>query len=445
MAAPDYKSWGRYFADSHVEQSLNWITEQLPATDKLLLPYGMGRSYGDSCLNNNGVLLHSRNLNRLIAFDAASGLLRCEAGVTLEAILNFSVPKGWFLPVTPGTQFVTVGGAIANDVHGKNHNTVGTFGCHVRSLELLRSDGSRLSCSRQQHSELFCSTVAGLGLTGFIAQAELQLIPVANAFIQEESIQCNNLDEMMALFQESDGRYAYTVSWIDCLATGSQLGRGIFTRGNHCTDTQLPRLQSPRKKLSVPFVFPPNCLNRLTVNAFNQLYYRKLDLLNWQSLTSGGARKSTRMDYDRFFYPLDSILHWNRLYGPRGFIQYQCVLVENALDGMKELLRIIAQSGQPSPLNVLKDFGNIASPGLLSFPRKGLTLALDFPNRGEKTLQLCNELDTIVQQCKGALYPAKDSRMSPAMFAASFPQLDTFRQHIDPQFSSSFWRRVNAN
>ena len=439
MGKPEFRSWGRSFAFEHTEIPLNWLWEPLPETSKSMLPYGMGRSYGDSCLNDKGILLHCRNLDRLIAFDASTGIVRCEAGVTLETLLNFSVPHGWFLPVTPGTKFVTIGGAIANDVHGKNHNTVGTFGCHVRELELLRSDGSRTRCSRDNNPDLFCSTVAGLGLTGFITQAELQLIPVTNAFIQEESIQCDNLDDMMALFQESDGKYQYTVSWIDCLASGSQLGRGIFTRGNHCTDTHLPKLHTPRKTLAVPFVFPPNCLNSLSVNAFNQLYFRKLDLLK-----AHGTRKATRMDYDRFFYPLDAIHNWNRLYGPNGFIQYQCVLVDNALDGMKELLRIIARSGQPSPLNVLKDFGDIPSPGLLSFPRKGLTLALDFPNRGEKTLRLCNELDAVVQQCKGALYPAKDSRMSPAMFTASFPQLDTFRQHIDPQFSSSFWRRVTA-
>ena len=188
------QSWGRFFSYTHTDLSLNWLSESLPDTEKSVLPYGMGRSYGDSCLNDNGILLHSRNLNRLIAFDSATGVLRCEAGVTLQTILDFSIPRGWFLPVTPGTKFVTVGGAIANDVHGKNHNSVGTFGCHVRELELLRSDGSRLLCSAEKNTTLFSSTIAGLGLTGFVTQAELQLIPVSNAFIQEESIQCDNLD-----------------------------------------------------------------------------------------------------------------------------------------------------------------------------------------------------------------------------------------------------------
>lgn len=434
MPTPQHRSWGRQFAFQHEERALHWRQDTLPASQSIL-PYGMGRSYGDSCLNEHGTLLHCRGLDHFIAFDEGTGLLHCEAGVTLEAILQFAVPRGWFLPVTPGTQFVTVGGAIANDVHGKNHNTVGTFGCHVRQLTLLRSDGVLRRCAMDEHPALFAATVGGLGLTGVIVDATVQLIPVQNAFIQEESIQCGNLDEMLALFTESEGQYQYTVAWIDCLAQPPHLGRGIFTRGNHCTDTSLPRWHTPRRKLTVPVVFPPGCLNRWSVQAFNAVYFNKL----------GGKRKATRMDYDRFFYPLDAVLHWNRLYGPRGFLQYQCVLVDDARDGMKALLQRIARSGQPSPLNVLKEFGSTPSPGLLSFPRKGLTLALDFPFRGDKTLALCNELDEIVRQCNGALYPAKDSRMSPAMFAFSYPQLPMFHQQVDPVFSSSFWRRVTGD
>lgn len=425
------ESWGRYFNYTHQSRSLIWRNDRMDIPG-ISLPYGLGRSYGDSCLNNHGALLRSNHLDHFIRFDVEKGLLSCEAGVSLQSILELIVPQGWFLAVTPGTKFVTVGGAIANDVHGKNHNKIGTFGCHVRQFELMRSDGERLLCSPHNNSELFSATIGGLGLTGFIVWAELQLIPVVSAFIQEESIQCNHLDEMMALFQESGKNYEYTVAWIDCLAKGKQLGRGIFTRGNHCQNKALPKMHDPRTVRSVPIVFPSGCLNRLTVSAFNQLYYRKLC----------GKYKSSRMDYDRFFYPLDAIHHWNRLYGPRGFIQYQCVLVENSLEAMKELLRRIAHSGQPSPLNVLKDFGDIASPGMLSFPRKGLTLALDFPNRGKKTLQLCNELDEVVRQAKGALYPAKDSRMSPRMFESGFPKLAEFKHYLDPKFSSSFWRRV---
>jgi FAD/FMN-containing dehydrogenase len=428
-----FLSWGRTFKYQHEIHAPAWLDSPFIQTDKKCLPAGMGRSYGDSCLNDQGVLLQTGQLNRFISFDKKNGLLRCESGTSLAQILELTVKHGWFLPVTPGTKFVSVGGAIANDVHGKNHVHAGTFGCHVTCLELLRSDGKRLLCSPKKNRELFAATIGGLGLTGLILWAEIQLLPVQNAFIQSEDFQCENLDEMMKRFEASSQDYQYTVAWIDCLATGRQLGRGIFTRGNHCNNQHLPRMHQPRKNLSVPFVFPPGCLNRLTVNAFNQLYYRKL----------GQPQKNSRIDYDRFFYPLDAIHHWNRLYGPKGFIQYQCVLVEDSLNAMKELLQRIARSGQPSPLNVLKDFGEVASPGMLSFPRKGLTLALDFPFRGERTLRLCNELDEVVRQAKGALYPAKDSRMSAEMFALSFPQLDRFTKRVDPGFSSSFWRRVH--
>ncbi len=428
-----YQSWGRYFHYQHDIESPAWRqdTQFLEQTEPLL-PYGLGRSYGDSCLNNNGTLISTEHLNRFIAFDGERGVLRCEAGVTLADILSVIVPRGWFIPVTPGTKYVTIAGAIANDVHGKNHNHVGTFGCHITQLELLRSSGERLICSCDENPELFAATIGGLGLTGFISWAEIQLIPIENAFIQEESIQFANLDECINLFEQSAADNQYTVAWIDCLASGTQLGRGIFTRGNHCTSHSAEKNHTLRKLRSVPFTFPPGCLNKLSVSVFNNLYFRKL----------GGRSKSSRIDYDHFFYPLDALLNWNRLYGPKGFIQYQCVLIDNAVDAMKELLTLIAKSGQPSPLNVLKEFGDIQSPGLLSFPRKGLTLALDFPNRGEATLKLCNELDVIVKNAGGALYPAKDSRMTAEMFALGYPQLDTFIPHIDPKFSSSFWRRV---
>lgn len=424
------ESWGRYFNYHHQISTPAWRVDSLP-TANTLLPYGLGRSYGDSCLNENGCLVDSRQLDHLIAFDDQKGLLRCEAGVSLAQILDIIVPRGWFLPVTPGTKFVTLAGAIANDVHGKNHVNMGTIGCHVTQFELLRSEGSRLLCSASSNPGLFSATIGGLGLTGFISWAELQLIPVTGSLMDEESFQCENLEDMLRLFRESDVNYQYTVAWIDCLAHGKHAGRGIFTRGNHSaiSDYEPRRLRTTR---SVPVVFPPGCLNRWSVGLFNQLYYRKLL----------GHHKTSRMDYDPFFYPLDAIHHWNRLYGPAGFIQYQCVLVNHAAEAMRELLDRIARSGQPSPLNVLKEFGGRVSPGMLSFPRKGLTLALDFPNRGEKTLALCRALDEVVLQSGGALYPAKDSRMSSAMFAASFPRLEEFRQYRDPAFSSSFWRRV---
>jgi len=425
-------SWGKYFHFSHEEHAVYWLQDALPSSEKSLLPFGLGRSYGDSCLNGDGALVHSRGLNRLIAFDADTGVLRCEAGVSLADILQVCVPRGWFLPTTPGTKFVTVGGAIANDVHGKNHYRDGTFGRFVRAFGLLRSDGSRLRCAPDENTALYCATIGGLGLTGFIHWAEIQLIKIRNAFVTDDSFQCQNLDHCLQLFEQSRTTHQYRVAWIDCLAQGNSLGRGIFSRANHCDNPMLPAMHQPRNKLAVPLTFPPHVLNRYTVSAFNAMYFRKLR----------APKKSARLDYDTFFYPLDNIHHWNRIYGPRGFLQYQCVVTKDARMALHALLDRISRSGQASFLSVLKEFGELASPGLLSFPRKGYTLALDFPNLGQSTLDLMNDLDAIVREAEGAIYPAKDARMSPAMFQAGYAAIESFSQHVDPAFSSSFWRRV---
>lgn len=432
--AASLASWGNYFHYAHKCHSPEWRYQALPAQASLL-PYGMGRSYGDSCLNENGTLIHTSALQNLIAFNRETGLLRCEGGVSLASLIDLTLPHGWFLPVTPGTKFVTIGGAIANDVHGKNHHRDGSFGCHVRCFELLRSSGERLLCSATENPALFSATIGGLGLTGLISWAEIQLIPVNNAFLEDESFTCDHLDDMLELFRASRESHQYTVAWIDCLASGSSIGRGIFSRANHCRSKHLPQSANIRPKKSVPFFLPNGCLNRHTVKAFNAVYYRKLM----------ARQKNSRIDYDRFFYPLDSLHHWNRIYGRRGFLQYQCVLVKDARDALFALLKKISHSGQASFLSVLKELGGTTSPGMLSFPRKGMTLALDFPNRGRETLALLSSLDEIVRESQGAIYPAKDARMSAEMFANSFPQLETFRPHIDPAFSSSFWRRVSNN
>ena len=425
-------SWGRYFHYTHDERTIFWRNDVLPKTENKILPFGMGRSYGDSCLNDGGTLLHTSALNHWIDFDKTTGLLRCEAGVSLADILAICVPHGWFLPATPGTKFVTLGGAVANDVHGKNHVVDGTFGRHITAFELLRSDGERLLCTPSENTGLFCATIGGLGLTGLITWVELQLIPVKNAFVNDDSFQCDNLDHCLQHFEQSRETHRYRVAWLDCLATGSALGRSIFSRANHCESDTLPIVHQQGKKLSVPLTFPPHVLNRYSVSAFNALYCRKLR----------ARKKSARLSYDAFFYPLDNIHHWNRIYGPRGFLQYQCVVTRDVRDTLQALLNRIAQSGQASFLSVLKEFGDLPSPGLLSFPRSGYTLALDFPNLGDSTLNLLNDLDAIVREAEGAIYPAKDARMSPAMFRASFPQVEKFIPYIDPQFSSSFWRRV---
>lgn len=430
------ESWGRYPKATHSIRRLNWRTDPLPKSEgESILPFGLGRSYGDSCLNDGGELLLTRALDHILAFDMERGLIRCEAGTSLEEILQVIVPRGWFLPTTPGTKFVTIGGAIANDIHGKNHHRAGTFGCHVTQFELLRSDGERLACSPTQNPSWFAATIGGLGLTGLITWAEIQLRRISNAMIEVESLKFANLDEFFAISSKSDEQFEHTVAWVDCLAAGASLGRGIFLRGNHAgppnQDLQLHR----PSRLHVPIEFPDFALNHFTIQAFNTLYYA------W----AGSAVSRKTVHYDPFFYPLDSLNDWNRIYGRRGFFQYQFVVpFSSDQRAIREIFARIAASGQGSFLAVLKTFGTRQSPGMLSFPRPGVTLALDFPNQGRGTLDLFAELDRIILAAGGRIYPAKDARMSARTFQECYPCWQDFRQYIDPSFSSSFWRRVSS-
>jgi FAD/FMN-containing dehydrogenase len=430
-----YCSWGRYPRARHSRiVPVVWRTEP-PRIDRVaetVLPYAYGRSYGDSCLNDGGALLDVSGLDRLIAFDEASGLLRCETGVTLAAVLALTVPRGWFLPVVPGTRWVSVGGAIANDIHGKNHHRAGTFGCHITQFELLRSTGQRVVCSPDRNPELFRATIGGLGLTGLILWAEIRLKPVPGPGIVLERIRFRGLDEFFEL-SATDQEHEYTVAWVDCLARGRRLGRGIFMRGDHVAlegRTPLP-LRPP--SLRIPFDAPAGTLNRLTMGAFNELYYR------------GRLRAHIRrtVPYVPFFFPLDGMADWTRLYGSQGLVQYQCVVPDDSSGGaIRAVLDRVNRSSETPTLAVLKRFGSVQSPGLLSFPRPGVTLAVDFGFRGPRTLRLLEELDQLVRDAGGAVYPAKDARMSPASFRTFFPSWQCFAQSMDPKFSSSFWRRV---
>lgn len=428
-------SWGRFPAVTQNFTALHWRNDKLPKVEGSLLPYGKGRSYGDSCLNDGNYLIQTNSLNKFIAFDRSSGKLKCEAGVTLAEILDLVVPYGWFLPVTPGTKYVTVGGAIANDVHGKNHHVTGTFGCHVRQFELLRSDGSRLQCSAKKNADWYAATIGGLGLTGMITWAELHLKKINNAYISVEEIRYDHVDEFRELVNDSES-WEYTVAWVDAIATGKKLGRGLFMRGEHAgAAIQRAVPNASQKKLMVPFPLPNFALNGLSVNAFNQLYY-------WKGIK---RVRSFLSHYDPFFYPLDAVLQWNRIYGSRGFFQYQCVVPNNDnFASMLEVMQCIANAKAGSFLTVLKEFGDVKSPGMLSFPCKGTTFALDFPNKGEKTLKLMNELDAVVRSAGGKVYPAKDARMSPESFQTYYPNWLEFEKFIDPKFSSSFWRRVTG-
>ena len=396
-----------------------------------LLAYGNGRSYGDVCLNDKGTLLHTCALDKFISFDRKNGVLRCESGVTLQSILQLVVPHGWFLSSTPGTQYVTIGGALANDVHGKNHHAHGSFGHHVRAFELIRSTGEVLLCRPDQNAEMFRATIAGLGLTGLLSWVEIQLMPINNSWMWVESQRFSNLEHFWQLNKEAEQHWPYTVAWIDCLASGNAQGRGILFTGKHAANqTHLPSYKARSKR--VPFDPPISLVNRLSLRSFNALYYR-------QPVKPQGSL----CHYAPYFYPLDAIQDWNRIYGHKGFYQYQCVLPpEVASEATAQLLDAIAQSGQGSFLAVLKTFGSQESVGMLSFARPGTTLALDFPNLGNKTLQLFHRLDAIVSEAGGALYPAKDARMPASLFQSGFPNWERFSDFIDPAFSSHFWRRV---
>jgi FAD/FMN-containing dehydrogenase len=428
-------SWGRYpRATHHYVHKPSW-NDQLSqilkaAAPGSLLPHGLGRSYGDSCLNAGRDLIDCRRLNRILGFDESTGVVRCESGASLSDILDVFLPKGWFLPVTPGTCFVTVGGAIANDVHGKNHHCAGTFGSHVRKIGLYRSNDALLLCSSEENPEMLRATIGGLGLTGVIAWADIQLKRVAGPWIDAETITFDSLRAFLDLSRESNDRFEYIVAWLDCFAGKNP--RGIFFRGNHAKDHG--KNFRPKRGPKLPFALPAWMLNRYSVKAFNTAYY-----------TFHAAKKGAGVvAYDPFFYPLDSIRQWNLLYGKQGFLQYQCVIPETNLEAFEELLDRIARSGMGSFLGVLKQFGTAPPAGMLSFPRPGLTIALDFAMRGERTLKLMQSLDEIVQKSGGALYPAKDARMSPAMFETSFPRWRSFVPYIDPKMSSSFWRRVTG-
>ncbi|NKN32883.1 FAD-binding oxidoreductase [Marichromatium bheemlicum] len=406
------------------------IPDDLP---RPLLAHGNGRSYGDVCLTEQGTLVLTRGLDRFIGFDPLRGVLRCEAGVTLAEILALVVPRGWFLPCTPGTRLATVGGAIANDVHGKNHHAVGSFGHHIRALELWRSDGTILECRPEDNNGWFAATVGGLGLTGLIRWAELQLMPIQNPWMWVESQRFTNLDEFWSLNRYAEAHWPYTVAWIDCLAQGKAQGRGILLAGQHAAaQTELPQFKERSKR--IPATPPFSLVNGFSLRAFNTLYYR-------QPVKPQGALTH----YVPYFYPLDAIQHWNRIYGRRGFYQYQCVIPPREAEAATAaLLETIARLGEGSFLAVLKTFGRKPSLGMLSFPRPGTTLALDFPNRGDKTRHLFEELDAIVREAGGALYPGKDARMPASLFQSGYPQWETFKKFIDPGFSSRFWQRVTS-
>lgn len=439
-------NWGQY---PRVETTLNHFrsdeeASRLSVSSSSHIARGLGRCYGDSALNSRSVL-SSTCCDHLIDFDEATGILVCEAGVSLKTILRVFVPRGWFLPVTPGTRMVTVGGAVASDVHGKNHHVAGTFCRHVHWIEVLTGTGDIVRCSGTEHPGLFHATCGGQGLTGIILRAAFRLIPVTTAYIRQETVKTRNLEEIMACFEES-ADWHYSVAWIDCLQKGEGLGRSILIRGEHALREDLdtipfraPLIGPDTFSVTVPLHLPRFTLNTWSVKAFNAMYYGRCP--------DGTARRI--VDMETFFYPLDAVLEWNRIYGKRGFLQYQCVIPKaSALEGLTEILNRIASSGMGSFLAVLKLFGPSDEPGgILSFPMEGYTLALDFPAK-PAAFSLLDELDAMVLDCGGRLYLAKDARMRASTFERGYAgALDRFRGikakwDPDNRFISLQWQRL---
>ena len=398
-----------------------------------ILPFGNGRSYGDVCLNSNGTILLTKNLDKVISFDEENGVLVCESGITFEKILKIITKKGWFLPVVPGTKYITLGGAVANDIHGKNHHKSGSFGNFIKSFELIRSDGRSYLCSEKENKKLFSSTIGGLGLTGIIKWVEIDLIKIKSNTISAKTQRFSNLDEYWQINKELENEWEYTVAWLDCIKTKSGNYRGVFHSGNHNKNTR--NIKFSPLQISIPFNSPLPLINKLTIKILNSLYF----LLNKN-------KPVHNTHYEPFFFPLDKIRNWNRAYGKNGFIQYQFLLPkENSKEGIKKILDLINNTKLTPSLCVIKTFGDVPSKGILSFPRGGVTLAIDFPIRGEKIFQLLDSLDKIVLEYNGSIYPAKDARMSADTFKKSFKNYSEFLTHKDQNFNSDFSERIGLN
>lgn len=425
-------SWGRLSQDYHQVTPLydrHGVSKLIQAKESQLgIAHGMGRSYGDVALNPNGSLWLTTGLNHLIHFDENTGRLRCESGILLRDIQRLFIPRGWMLAVTPGSQLVTVGGAIANDVHGKNHHLLGSFGDHIQYIRLIRTDGTEIECGPNLNAEWFSATVGGLGLTGLIVEVEIQLRPAFGPWLDTETIPYDNLSEFFELADSSEKDWEHTVSWIDCM---SNKGQGIFMRANPNKELQAPPKMRTEKKMA--FVSPISLVNGLTLRPFNFAYR------NLQKYKAGPGV----VHYEPFFYPLDKLLEWNRIYGPKGFFQYQSVIPRSeGHDATQAMLKEIEKSGEGSFLAVLKTFGNRESLGMLSFPEPGVTLALDFPNHAARTHKLLDRLDAIIKEANGRIYPAKDARMPRELFESGYPKLKEFIKYRDKGISSSLSRRL---
>ncbi|MGV0966572.1 FAD-binding protein [Empedobacter falsenii] len=425
-------NWGLYPSIKANVVSPTTILEFQEAilSNEEVIARGNGRCYGDASLQNT--IISTSKWNKFIDFDREHGIIEVESGVLLSDILEVSILAGYFISVTPGTKFITVGGAIASDVHGKNHHIDGCFSDHLIHFDLMIENGDILHCSRNENTDLFWATIGGMGLTGIVISAKFMLKKIESAYIRNEAIQAKNLDEIFDLFESSES-WTYNVAWLDCLQKGTSLGKSIMLRGEHATLGELPQKfkKNPLKikkklNLNIPFFFPNFALNPLSIKIFNWLYFNK----------QGKKHLKNYVDYETFFYPLDAVHNWNRIYGKNGFIQYQFVIPkETGKEGMRKILETIAASGNGSFLVVLKLFGDNNPKAYNSFPMKGYTLALDF-KVNNKLEKLIASLDKIVMDYGGHIYRTKDAMSNPA--------LTDYLQHIDsPKFESMQNERIN--
>jgi decaprenylphospho-beta-D-ribofuranose 2-oxidase len=407
------------------------VAALLRASGGAMIPRGLGRSYNNAAQCAGGLVISTGRLDRIISLDPATGLAVCQAGVSLEQLMVTGLPAGWFVPVSPGTRKVTVGGAIAADVHGKNHHQAGSFASHVRSLDLVLPGGELRTVTPRTDPALFWATAGGMGLTGFILRATVQLTPVETSRVRVDTVRTADIDQTMAVLAEHDTTYGYTVAWTDSLARGASLGRSVITSGDFASASELPPAAAagrfafnPGARLGLPNGFPPGLINRYTVGLANEAYFRKAPRLRQGDLQTIG----------QFFHPLDGIRNWNRVYGPGGFRQYQYVMPFEAQAAVRTSLEMVSKHRAPSFVTVLKRFGQ-GDPGPLSFPAPGWTLALDFPARTPGLDQLLDRLDQLVIDHGGRVYLAKDSRVPAAAFEQMYPRLAEFRKlraEIDP-------------
>ncbi len=416
-------NWGNYPVIETNEETFVFEDQlqQMFSTYETFIPRGNGRCYGDASLAKNTV--STLKFDKILSFDSNAGIFECQSGITLDQVLQVIIPAGWFLPVTPGTKFITTGGAVASDIHGKNHHIDGSFSNYILEMDIVLASGENVYCTRKINPELFEATCGGMGLTGLISRIKFQLKKIETSFIRQKQIKADNLEELIEFFSEFK-HYTYSVAWIDCLKKGAHFGRGILMLGEHAEFKDLgenrkknPLKLAVPKQINFPFNLPSWVLNELTVKAFNFLYYNRILKKEINSV----------IGYEPFFYPLDGILHWNRGYGKRGFVQYQFVLPMEAKSGLVEILRRISEKGMGSFLAVLKVFGKQES--IISFPKEGYTLALDFPVKNG-LMEFLDELDQIVLRYGGRIYMSKDARMKPEILWHSYPGLKKFKEIV---------------